>query len=99
MECAPTARLDVVNVACALPFNAPLPSVVLPSMKVTLPVGLPDFAGVTVAVKVTSCANADGFTEEMTAVDVPIILLARTKKLLNPNAPQTAPFGKFSTAT
>jgi hypothetical protein len=53
-ECAPSASVDVVNVATPAPFNVPVPSTVAPSIKVTVPVGtpLPGFC-VTVAVKVT----------------------------------------------
>ena len=99
MECAPTPRLDVVKVACKLPFSVPLPIVVPASMKVTLPVGMPDFAGVTVAVKVTDWPNEDGFSEEASAVEVPILLLVRTKKVFGAKTPQVAPLGKFSTVT
>lgn len=55
IECGPS----ISAVACVLkvatpPDRLPLPSEVLPSKKVTLPVGAPPYAGVTVAVKVTT---------------------------------------------
>jgi hypothetical protein len=43
---------------------------VVPSLKVTVPVGVPEPCGVTVAVKVTGCPKTDGLTDEVTAVVV-----------------------------
>ena len=54
MECVPAARLLVVRLA-ALELTAALPSVVLPSLKVTVPDACPPYCGVIVAVKVTDC--------------------------------------------
>ena len=48
----PTASVDVVKVATALLFSVPVPSVVVPSRKVTVPVGVPVLAA-NVAVNVT----------------------------------------------
>jgi len=50
-----TKRLDVVNVACKLPFSVPVPRVLVPSKNVTVPVGVPEPGDdtATVAVKVT----------------------------------------------
>jgi hypothetical protein len=57
IECAPTASDEVVKVATRLE-SVPNPSVVVPSRKFTLPVGVPD-AALTVAVKVIElCARA-----------------------------------------
>jgi hypothetical protein len=42
----------------------------MPSLKVTVPVGVPGKLLVTVAVKVTLCPKTDGFTDEVTVVDV-----------------------------
>jgi hypothetical protein len=53
MECAPTVSDDVVKVATALLFRFPVPRVVVPSRKVTVPVGVPEVLGVIVAVNVT----------------------------------------------
>ena len=50
--CDPTARDDVEKVATP-EESVPLPSVVVPSRKVTVPLGVPEPLGVTVAVKVT----------------------------------------------
>ncbi len=50
-----------------------VPSVVAPSKKVTVPVGVPVAGGltVTVAVKVADCPNTDGFSDELSVVVVP----------------------------
>jgi hypothetical protein len=52
IECIPTARVEVVKVATPDPFSVPVPRVVVPSINVTLPVGV-SLLGETVAVKVT----------------------------------------------
>ena len=49
------------------PLSVPVPSVVAPSRKVTVPVAV---LGVTVAVSVTLCPKTDGFTLDETAVVV-----------------------------
>lgn len=49
----PTASVDVVKVVTALLFSVPVPSVVVPSRKVTVPVGVPELLDVIVAVNVT----------------------------------------------
>ena len=41
-----------------------------PSRKVTVPVGVPEAAGETVAVNVTDCPNTEGFADEVTALVV-----------------------------
>jgi hypothetical protein len=53
MECVPTVSIEIVKVAVLPAFSVPVPSVVLPSRKLTLPVGVPLPAEVTVAVNVT----------------------------------------------
>ena len=71
--CAPTASVLVTNVAWPEPFRVPVPRVLEPSLKVTVPVGVPAplvFA-FTVAVKVTGCPDTDGLIEETTPVVVP----------------------------
>jgi hypothetical protein len=50
--CLPTARFDVVIEACPLTSPAD-PRTAEPSMKVTVPVGVPLVDGLTVAVSVT----------------------------------------------
>ena len=54
IECAAADSVEVTKVAVPL-LNAPVPNVVAPSLKVTVPVGTPEpgAAAATVAVKVT----------------------------------------------
>ena len=75
IECEPTANAEVVNVAVP-PDTVPVPRVVVPSRKVTVPVGLPapGATGATVAVKVTDCPNTDGLADEATVVVVVALL-------------------------
>ena len=71
----PTASEVVVNFATP-PVNVPVPSVVDPSLKVTIPEGdgspklESTVAEVTVAVNVTACPNVDGFWEDVSVVVV-----------------------------
>ena len=65
----PPGRLLVEKVAAPLPLMVPVPSVVLPSVKVTLPVAVPPVE-VTVAVKVTDCPKAEGLALEVRVVVV-----------------------------
>ena len=53
-------------------MSVPVPRVVVPSLNVTVPVGVPapGAVTVTVAVNVTDCPKTDGFTLEVTTVDV-----------------------------
>jgi hypothetical protein len=61
MECVPTVSVDVVKVATALAFSVPIPSVVAPSRKVAVPVGVPEVLDVIVAVNVTGAPpDAEG---------------------------------------
>src|SRR5438093_9609943 len=71
--CEPTASVLVTNVAWPEAFRVPVPSMLEPSLKVTVPVGVPAPLGfaVTVAVKVTGCPDTDGLIEETTPVVVP----------------------------
>ena len=55
-----------MNVALPL-LSVPVPSVVAPSLKVTVPVGVPPVE-VTVAVNVTAAPNVEGFRDEANAV-------------------------------
>ena len=52
-ECVPAVRAAVDNAATPLPLRFELPIWVVPSRKLTVPVGTPDVPGVTVAVSVT----------------------------------------------
>jgi hypothetical protein len=68
IEWLPTERDEVENVAIPEMFNVPLPRVVEPSLKVTVPVGVPEpgaFA-VTVAVKVIDWPKTEGLAEDAT---------------------------------
>ncbi len=71
--CAPTASVLVTNVAWPEAFRVPVPRVLGPSLKVTVPVGVPAplVLAFTVAVKVTGCPDTDGLIEETTPVVVP----------------------------
>ncbi len=72
IEWEPTASVLVTNVAWPEPFRVPVPRVLEPSLKVTVPVGVPapGLFAVTVAVKVTDCPDSDGLAEELTSVVV-----------------------------
>src|SRR2546422_1036361 len=63
------ASEEVVKVALAL-ASAPVPSVVAPSLNVTVPVRVPapGETALTVAVKVTDWPNTEGLAEEATVV-------------------------------
>ena len=71
MEWLATLSADVVKVAVPA-VNVLAPNVVAPSLKVAVPIGVPDPGAVaaTVAVKVTDWPNAEGLAEEATAVVV-----------------------------
>jgi hypothetical protein len=60
----------MLNVATAEAFNALDPSVVAPSLNVTVPVAVPGAVEVTVAVKVTDCPKSDGLADDTIAVAV-----------------------------
>ena len=67
----PADNAVVAKVACPEPFNIPDPKVIAPSLNVTVPVGMPDPAdGVTVAVNVTVWPQIEGFSEEVSVVEV-----------------------------
>jgi len=66
IECDPAASVEMLNVAFPL-LMVPVPSVVLPSLKVTVPVAA---EGETVAVKVTEEPNVDGFADEASVTEV-----------------------------
>ena len=75
MECVPTDKFLVVKVATP-PLSLPVPSVVEPSVNVTVPVGVPkpgDVA-VTVAAKLTDWPNTDGLADDASTVVVASLL-------------------------
>ena len=55
MLCVPAVRVDIVNIATPLPFSERVPIAAVPSLKVTVPVGVgpPVTPVLTVAVRVT----------------------------------------------
>jgi hypothetical protein len=69
IECDPTARDDVLKVAEPA-LSVPVPIDVVPSLNVTVPVGvpLPGAVVLTVAVNVTDWPNTDGFVDDATVV-------------------------------
>jgi hypothetical protein len=71
MVCVPTANERVVNVALP-PESVAVPNVVAPSKNVTVPVGVPvpGAAALTVAMNTTDWPNTDGFTDEVTVVEL-----------------------------
>ncbi len=73
IECPPTARVEVVNVAVPVASRTPDPSSVTPSRKSTVPEGIPldGATATTVAVKVTGWPAADGLVSLTSAVDDP----------------------------
>ena len=68
----PTESASVAKVATPPASSVPVPSVVAPSLNVTVPVGVPvpGGDGATVAVKVTDWPNFEGLAEEVSAVVV-----------------------------
>jgi hypothetical protein len=68
--CTATVQLELLNVALPLAFKSLVPSVVAPSLKVTVPVGVP-LEPVTVAVNVTFCPNTAALAELATVVVLP----------------------------
>jgi hypothetical protein len=70
MEWLPTDRLDVVKTAVPEPSSASVARVVVPSRKLTVPVGvpLPGAAAATVAVKVTDSPKTAFLSEELSFV-------------------------------
>ena len=61
--------MGIVSVATPEPLSVPVPSVVAPSLNVTVPLGVPPLP-VTVAAKVTACPNVLGFGDEVRVVEV-----------------------------
>ena len=65
------ASEEVDNTADPDELSEAVPRVVVPSSKVTVPVGTPEpEEGLTVAVKVIACPKSDELAEEDTATDV-----------------------------
>ena len=68
--CVATESDEVVNVACPDVMATVAARVTAPSVKVTLPVGVPapGETAETVAVKVTTCPKTDGLAVELTVI-------------------------------
>lgn len=64
------ASVEVEKIAFP-PARVFVARVVVPSLNVTVPVGTPDVADVTVAVNVTDAPKVEGFSDAVTAVEVP----------------------------
>src|ERR1019366_4364330 len=64
----PAVSVEVENVATPLPFRAEVPSCVVPSRKLTVPVGAPAVPGVVVAVNVTVWFRFAAVGAELSAV-------------------------------
>jgi hypothetical protein len=78
MLCDATESEEVLYIA--LPeVSGIVASVVVPSLKVTEPVGVPTpgATAVTLAVKVTDCPKLDGFGEDVTLLRVSALLTVR----------------------
>lgn len=69
IESVPLGNASVLRVATPL-TSVPVPIVVVPFLKRTLPVGVGPEAAVTVAVNVTVFPDTDGFGELVTVVTV-----------------------------
>ncbi len=71
-ECQPTASAVVVVKVATPPLSVPVPSVVEPSLNVTVPVGVPAPGAVAemVAVKVTDWPKTDELGDAKSAVVV-----------------------------
>src|SRR5258708_7792535 len=98
MVCVPAVKAEVLKLAVVVApavLSVPWPMLVAPSENVTVPVGLaivvvPGLLTVTVTVNVTACPDAEGFTEDTTAVavlalpTVSVMLPVLLRKLLSP---------------
>ena len=71
----PIASEEVEKVALP-PTSVAVASVVLPSMNATVPLGVPEpgTTALTAAAKVTVCPNTDGFTDDVTVVELESLL-------------------------
>jgi hypothetical protein len=72
--CDPAVSVDVLKVAVPVGSGVPVPRVVAPCLKTTVPVGMP-LPELTVAVKVTVCPTLDRFCEEVSVVVVAALLI------------------------
>src|SRR5438876_418616 len=70
MLCVPTVSDEVAKLAWPEPLSDAVPRMLAPSLKVTVPVGVPTprATAATVAVNVTDCPETEGFADVITAV-------------------------------
>src|SRR5580698_4376494 len=89
MLCVPTARVEVVKVATPL-LRLELPMEVVPSRKLTVPVGVRlNPCAVTVAENVTACPKMEVLDEEVSAVAVGARLVFKSTATAPAICPQT----------
>ena len=74
----PASSDETAILACPAPFNVPVPNIVGPISKLTVPVGIPDpgATATTVAMRVTDCPNVDGLGIEAAVASVSALLTA-----------------------
>jgi hypothetical protein len=70
-ECDPVVSTETASCA-ALPATAEVPSTVVPSINVTVPVAATPLGGKTDAVRTTACPNVDGFELD----EIPVVVAA-----------------------
>jgi hypothetical protein len=68
IESVPSGKAVVAKTA-EPPLREALPRLVLPLLNVTVPVAMPPYCPVTVAVRFTDCPTAEGFNDEPNAVE------------------------------
>jgi hypothetical protein len=75
IECVPADRIEIVKVAMP-ELRFAVPRVEVPSKKVTVPVGIPEpgATALTVAVNVTPSPKTDGFSDDVTVVELLALL-------------------------
>ena len=76
MACEPADRVEIVKAALPL-VSVTVANIVVPSLKVAEPVGVPVVEDFTVAVNVTALPLFEGFSEETTAVDEAALLVTK----------------------
>ena len=89
----PPGTAEVVSLAI-LPLSVPDPRVVAPSLKVTVPVGVPPDE-VTVAVKVTAVPYVDGFKDETNEIAV-VAWIAKVSDFVLSTLPATSLLWKLT---
>src|SRR5208283_2611541 len=70
MEFGPASSKEVLMLADPAPVSVPVPNTVPPSLKMTVPVGVPTRPGVICAVKMMDCPSTEELRDEVSAVVV-----------------------------